>query len=500
MSYSVITSPDIGTGNGNLKPDGTYDVPISGLEGTETYSWTVTVSDGPNTVEETYNFSTEPVAPIVENPTPEDGKRFVPITIPELRCHLRDLQGDQMDYTIETSPDIGSDSGTVVGNGFVSLPINNLNHLTNYFWYINVTDGVHWKHKTYSFQTEPIMVFNPFDEGWIYQKNITINHTMISGVLTNFPVPINIIDLDLKDKAQANGEDILFMDNLGIANRLFHEIEFFNDATGEVVLWVNLSSLNDLSDKMIHMYYGNNGCNSQEFPEVTWDNHIFEAIYHMADCSDSLGNHEGINNGVVFVNPSGALGFCGDFERDLSTYIEIPNEFELRNKDRTFSAWVNAESVVSDSTQNLVITLREDMAGHMGVIGRDATTNHANTNIAINGDNPMAEDSSDFNAGIWHHLTSKGNFGDIDYLYIYKDGIQVGSVSGSWNELDKNFKDLIGAFWHGSRDDVNHWDGFIDELRIYNTALSDDWIETEYNSINYAFDGGFFDVGQETTS
>lgn len=69
MSYSVITNPDIGTGNGNLKPDGTYTITISGLEGTENYSWTVAVADGPNTVEETYNFSTEAVAPIISNPT-----------------------------------------------------------------------------------------------------------------------------------------------------------------------------------------------------------------------------------------------------------------------------------------------------------------------------------------------------------------------------------------------------------------------------------------------
>ena len=159
MSYSVTTDPDVGGGNANLKPDGTYTIPVSGLEGTETYSWTVTVSDGPNTVDSTFTFTTESVAPIVENPSPEDGEKFVPITLSELQCHIRDPQGDSMDYTIQTSPDIGSGSGSIVGEGWVNTPVHDLDNMTEYIWYVNVTDGSHWKHKTFSFQTEPMMIF-----------------------------------------------------------------------------------------------------------------------------------------------------------------------------------------------------------------------------------------------------------------------------------------------------------------------------------------------------
>ena len=118
MSYSVTTDPDIGSGNGNLKPDGTYTVPVFGLEGSEEYTWTVQVADGPNTVVETYTFSTESVAPIVSDPDPPDDDSFVPITLSELRFYIRDPQGDLMDFTVETSPDIGSSGGMGVSDGF----------------------------------------------------------------------------------------------------------------------------------------------------------------------------------------------------------------------------------------------------------------------------------------------------------------------------------------------------------------------------------------------
>jgi len=74
--------------------------------------------------------------------------------------------------------------------------------------------------------------FNPFLEGWEYQKMITINHTQVAGNLINFPVSIRTIDPDLRNNAQIDGDDILFMDDKGVANQLYHEIEgVSNEAT-----------------------------------------------------------------------------------------------------------------------------------------------------------------------------------------------------------------------------------------------------------------------------
>ena len=120
MSYSVTTYPDVGGGNGNLKPDGTYIVPISGLKSSTVYTWHVTVSDGMDTVEKEFTFTTEAVAPVVSEVLPVDGDRYVPVSQGFLRFHLRDPQNDPMSYTVETSPFIGSGSGSGVGEGDIS--------------------------------------------------------------------------------------------------------------------------------------------------------------------------------------------------------------------------------------------------------------------------------------------------------------------------------------------------------------------------------------------
>jgi len=304
MSYSVSTTPNIGSGSGNNKPDGTYTIPISGLEGSEEYTWQVEVSDGVNNVATAFTFTTEPVAPIVSNPVPEDGARHVPVDLSQLSFHLSDPQGDLMDYTVETSPDIGSDSGSGVGDGTYSVDVSGLDDLTDYAWYVNVTDGANWKHKMFIFQTEPKMVFNPFDEGWQCRKNITIDHTKVAGDLTNFPVLVSTTDSDLRDEAQDDGDDILFMDGDGVATRLFHEIEYYTGSNGELVAWVNLTDITADQDTTFYMYYGNSGCSSQQVPDKVW-NAQFKAIWHLHESptgtihDSTLNDNDGTSYGSM---------------------------------------------------------------------------------------------------------------------------------------------------------------------------------------------------------
>jgi len=166
MNYSVTTTPDVGSGSGSNKPDGTYSIPISGLEGTEEYTWHIQVDDGVNEVDVYSSFTTEECAPAVLDPNPPDGSKIVPITLSKLNFTLIDYQADLMDYTVETSPDIGSGSGTGVGEGTYDVVVSNLDYYSDYTWYVNVTDGTYWKHKELSFRTLPegVYIINPSDD------------------------------------------------------------------------------------------------------------------------------------------------------------------------------------------------------------------------------------------------------------------------------------------------------------------------------------------------
>ena len=57
-----------------------------------------------------------------------------------------------MNYTIETSPDIGNGIENEVYNGTYNISISNLDYGISYTWYVNVTDGTHWTNKTFNFK------------------------------------------------------------------------------------------------------------------------------------------------------------------------------------------------------------------------------------------------------------------------------------------------------------------------------------------------------------
>ncbi len=491
MSYSVTTSPDIGGDNANLKPDGTYTVPISGLEGTESYSWRVSVSDGPNTIEETYRFSTEPVAPIIENPTPEDGKRFVPVTLSHLRCHLRDLQGDQMDYTVETSPNIGSGSGTIVGNGFVDIPVHNLENMTEYRWYVNVTDGNHWKHKIFSFQTEPMMLFNPFDEGWLYRKNITIDHIKVAGDLINFPILISTIDVDLRNKAQADGADILFMDGIGVANRLYHEIEKYDTSTGELITWVNTSFLDASQDTSIYVYYGNANSSPQQYPEQTWDEH-YVGIWHLNEKSGvifdtTIHHNDGVNNGATY-QTIGKIGYALDFEEEDPDNVIIPHSTSLDiTSEITVECWVKPESFQHE--RMTLCTKRQCYYTNVLETRQLTVYTYWNNNGQRGKSNYMASNTL-LEIGYWTHCawteTTSG------YRTIFIDGIndnEEAHEASIWSDPSEELD--FGYNVEANR----RLDGVLDEVRISNIARSSEWITTGYTNQNNP--NGFCSIGPE---
>jgi len=153
-----------------------------------------------------------------------------------------------MDYTVTTTPDVGSDSQTSLSNGTYNVGVSGLAYSTVYSWDVNVTDGTYWTNETYTFTTETEPT-SWWDTGWLYRKNITIDHTKISATLTGFPVLIDITDSDLQSEAQSSGDDIVFTSESGV--KLSHEIEYYDNSDGHLICWVNVTSLSDTVDTIL---------------------------------------------------------------------------------------------------------------------------------------------------------------------------------------------------------------------------------------------------------
>jgi hypothetical protein len=511
MNYTVTTNPYIGSDSEQNVKDGKFSIDITGLESNTEYSWTIAVSDGEDTTEETNTFKTELEAPIVSDPSPVDEDSWVPVDISELSIRLEDLQGDPMDYSIETVPNIGSNSGSGVGNGVYSVPLDGLDFTKEYTWFVNVTDGKYWVRKTFSFKTQPIMEFNPFDENWSYCKKITIDHSQVAGDISEFPVLISMVDSDLASKAQSDGDDILFMDDFDFSNRLVHEIELFDDSNGKLISWVKVPIVSDIEDTILYLYYGNSGCGSQEYIDRVWDSN-FIAIYHM-DGSDYISIDDStINNldvigkqGNLIFKESGKIGYCVDFDEaclnvddnDLLSFTDGSNN----DKPFTIEIWVKHDS---------------EGGSNDGIISKYANKKREwllRKYVDDKCDLRLCDDS--IGVANWRETSTKINVNNVGWNYISTtysgsksgDSIHINldganndgeAKTGGYNGMENlDEKMRIGAH-HSHQNGWSYWQGLIDEVRISNIARSDDWLFTSYNTMNDP--SNFITIGPEQSA
>jgi len=381
---------------------------------------------------------------------------------------------------------------------FNGTPITTLSTLEiGRYWTINYFEGLidevrvsniyresSWITTEYSNQNDPSSFATVGTEvsylhEWKYRKKVTVDHDMVKGDLSNFPVLIKTTDSDLATKAQDDGDDILFMDNTGIQNRLYHEIEHFDGSTGELICWVNISSLSESQDTVFYMYYGNPNCNNQQYPEGVWNNG-FVMVQHLDETSGTHYDSTKYGNDGIYINGTdqnaegyidGADGFDG-----TNDWINCSNDDSFNLRDEiTLEAWVNRTG--DGDGIFLGIISRSGGGYHRYQLrykpGDDVAQfflGDSSSYIIINSDSDLALDE-------WTHLVATW---DGTYMYMFVNGVEQSNVSTFTGSPITTSADLeIGRYT-----EQNYFQGIVDEVRISKIFRDSDWIITEFNNQN----------------
>lgn len=94
---------------------------------------------------------------VISNEYLQNGSPEIRITTIRILINNNDIDGDLLNYSIETNPNIGSInnlSGPGELGGVKTCSISGLAYSTTYTWYVNVTDGTDWTNETFWFETE----------------------------------------------------------------------------------------------------------------------------------------------------------------------------------------------------------------------------------------------------------------------------------------------------------------------------------------------------------
>ncbi|MFX0186078.1 MAG: DUF2341 domain-containing protein, partial [Candidatus Hodarchaeota archaeon] len=328
------------------------------------------------------------------------------------------------------------------------------------------------------------------DTRWKFRKNITIDHTKVSGDLTNFPVLVDLLDKDLQNEAQASGNDIIFTNEEG--EQLDHEIEYYNrvynSTHARLIAWVN-TNLSSSIDTIISIYYGNPNAASQENPESVWDSN-FAGVWHLNE--DPASSPPQIHDSTVITSDgttygsmttsdqvdgiiSDSLNFDGN-----NDYINLGNPLELQITGAiTVETWLHTDFVGND-----YIIAKMGGGGQRGWdISFDddpgiSPDGWVMFRYSVDGTIVKSVGYERVNVSQWYHVV--GVFNPSTYARFYLNGQMVDEDTNSIPS--SQFDPSVPVRFATRADSTGFFDGILDEIRISNVVRSTSWIETEYNN------------------
>jgi len=188
------------------------------------------------------------------------------------------------------------------------------------------------------------------------------------------------------------------------------------------------------------------------------------------DANDSAGSNDGtLVNGPVWT--TGQIGGALDFD-GTSDYVRIPDDdsISVGDQDYTICAWIKPDTLSSAYSSAIVSKVRggDDKEYHL-VVGtnrslRLAVEKDGNNQKAVTTDSLIAED-------LWQHVVVTFDSSTKTVTFYY-NGVFKPSTSTIDTLPDELNDDLYIGVWGGAYHPYGNFDGKIDDVRIYDRALS----------------------------
>jgi hypothetical protein len=388
--------------------------------------------------------------------------------------------------------------------------------------------------------------FTSFLYYFVYHKSITVQAgQVINGPLANFPMLVSVTDPNLAtiafgghvDSYNAGTNDpwdIVFIalddTTCGGAGtspcRLNHEIETYVAATGRLVAWVRLPSINN--NTVIYMYYGNSCMpSSTQNASGVWNSN-YKGVWHLSQnptgtapqINDSTANaYNGTAVGAFVAGDQQAAVINGGLNFDSGTNDEIQiAAAALGATSVTVSAWIRVksftETTFSAGSANLgavVFSTRNadcDVSPTLVVSPANGGANNL-TALVFNNDSCAiamgAKGNTTIALNTWYYAvgtflrSGAGNFAGTWNVYL--NGTLNNAAANNFNLAGTATGNFTGASWRLANNPQWPTPGsetsnvILDEVRVSNTVRSAGWIRTEYNNQNAP--ATFYTVGVE---
>ena len=200
------------------------------------------------------------------------------------------------------------------------------------------------------------------------------------------------------------------------------------------------------------------------------------AYYKMNDATDETGSYDGTPTNVNF-NVAGKFGNAGDFNGS-SSRINLPSNPINGLSNVSFSFWIKPNDITSNQ---YVLSFINSVDGWNGVGIRISNTGKIQVVRANSGTVTTTENSTTtLSLNVWQHVAvSVQQSGTV----IYIDGSSDGTFSNTPFTTNNTGSFDIGMNEYSSGVTQAFTDASIDQIRIFDRAITADEVTTLYNEV-----------------
>jgi len=204
--------------------------------------------------------------------------------------------------------------------------------------------------------------------------------------------------------------------------------------------------------------------------------HFDEASGSVAE--DSAGDNDGVLSGDASFLPVGIAGNAVSMSRVGNGFVNFGDIFPFTSGDFSYSFWV---MMAPGDRQEATVPVGKQVSGFRNghLVGINAWGGHGQDDKAwFYMSNDVGQgliSTTSVNDGEWHHIVASYEAGGQASLYVDGGSPEVSKTAVPIRETTGDFH--VGALnWFGD-DPKGLFDGYIDELQVYNHALSTEEVQ-----------------------
>ena len=322
-----------------------------------------------------------------------------------------------------------------------------------------------------------------YNSNWPYRVKITVPSSQVPANATNFPV---FLDLSLLPPAfhqhvKSDGSDIRITASDG-TTELARELVYYDSTTDKGELHFKVPTLSSSSNNEFYIYYGNTSATAPSDSSTYGAYNVWTAlaaVYHLNETNNTTSNGyknskansgHGTGTSMGLARVEGKVGNASAFD-GVDDRIQTSSVNGMANTSCSASAWFYMGSATGKGTFFKIGTGANGWG--MGV-GNTTFDDVGNKLIMIFEGVRWIVTTGTLSVG-WHKVTMVLAASGVPSAYI--DGALVAAYSGT-NSNSPTTQTQIGATGASSR----YFAGNIDEVRHYTSALTANWILTEYRN------------------